>query len=275
MQQHLQTVAEVLQPENDPNRKNGTTTSTPSDERKQRLIAEHIADIEAIIARLQPARKKDIDISEQCIYNAHTKLVCACANILLAKKNRTFVIDDYNRDVLRFLLYYFNGSPLALSVFPDRPYDLNKNIMLIGKAGTGKTLMMDIFAMYLRETHNYRAYTVISQTELLNYYKQHNNIDFYTYNTAEQRAYEGKPFSLCLNDIGLNTQRFYGNDTQQIVDEFLYARNEIWEQRDKATHITTNLDKDEFRERFYDDHNRLADRFKMFNVIPLEGESRR
>ena len=79
-----------------------------------------------------------------------------------------------------------------------------------------------------------RAYTVISQTELLNYYKQHNNIDFYTYNTAEQRAYEGKPFSLCLNDIGLNTQRFYGNDTQQIVDEFLYARNEIWEQKNKA-----------------------------------------
>ena len=265
----------MLQPKNDPNQKNGTITSTPSDQRKQRLIAEHIADIEAIIARLQPARKKDIDISEQRIYNAHTKLVCACANILLAKKNRTFVIDEYNRDVLRFLLYYFNGSPLALSVFPDRPYDLNKNIMLIGKAGTGKTLLMNVFAMYLRETHNYRAYTVISQTELLNYYKQRNNIDFYTYNTSEQRAYEGKPFSLCLNDIGLNTQRFYGTDTQQIVDEFLYARNEIWEQQDKAIHLTTNLDKDEFRERFYDDHNRLADRFKMFNVIPLEGESRR
>ncbi len=265
----------MLQGQNDPNPKNQTTTSSPSDERKERQVTEHVADIETIIARLQPARKKDIDMSEPRIYNTHSKLVYACANILLAKKNRTFVIDEYNKDVLRFLLYYFNGSPLALHVFPDRPYDLNKNIMLIGKAGTGKTLLMDVFAMYLRETHNHRAYTVISQTELLNYYKQHNNIDFYTYNTAEQRAYEGKPFSLCLNDIGLNTQRFYGNDTQQIVDEFLYARNEIWEQKNKAVHITTNLGKDEFKERFYDSHNRLADRFKMFNVIPLDGESRR
>lgn len=265
----------MLQEQNAPNQENGTTTSTPSDQRKERQVTEQVADINAIIARMQPARKRDCDMSDKRIYAAHSRLVSACANLLLAKKNRTFVIDDYNRDVLRFLLYYFNGSPLALSVFPDRPYDLSKNIMLIGKAGTGKTLLMDVFAMYLRETRNHRAYTVLSQTELLNYYKQHNHIDRYTYNTIDQRAYEGKPFSLCLNDIGLDTQRFYGNDTQQIVDEFLYARNEIWEQRDKATHITTNLDKDEFRERFYDEHGRLADRFKMFNVIPLEGESRR
>lgn len=235
----------------------------------------HLEKIQNLIEELYIPKRKEVDLSDPAVYRKHSQLLVACGNYLLSHKQERFVVDGNNQEVLRFLLYYFNGSPLALNVFPDRKYSLNRNILLIGKTGVGKTLLMDTFRLYLQKTNNPRAYYVTSQTELLNYYKQHNHIDLYTYNTNEQQRFEGSPLPLCLNDIGLGTQRFFGNDTQQIVEEFLYARNEIWEQRGKATHITSNLDKEEFNTFFSDKHNRLTDRLKMFNVIPLGGESRR
>lgn len=215
------------------------------------------------------------DFSNKEIYNLHSTLLLSCANYLLAKQHKKFVVDENNRDILRFLMLYFNRSPLALQVFPDRGYSLDKNILLVGSVGVGKTLLMDIFALYLSKMNSRSAYKVVSQTQMLNHFKQHNNIDLFTFNTSERCSFDGNPFSLCMNDIGLKTQKFYGNDTEMIIEEFLYARYEIWEQFGKFTHLTTNLDKQEIEELFYDKHGRLADRFKMYNVIPIKGNSRR
>lgn len=215
------------------------------------------------------------DFNDEYIRRSHTVLLQECANQLLAKKQMRFVVDDNNRDILRFLMLYFNDSPLALDVFPERGYSLNKNILLVGEAGVGKTLLMDVFSLYLSKINSRKQYKVVSQTQMLNHYKQNNNIDLFTFNTSARGTFDGNPFSLCLNDIGLKTQKFYGNDTEVIIEEFLYARYEIWEQFGKATHLTTNLTKQEIEELFYDKHGRLADRFKMFNVIPMKGNSRR
>lgn len=236
---------------------------------------QHIEMLQDALAHTRVWYQKPQDFSDPEIFNLHARLLLACANQLLAKRGRKFVIDDSNRDVLRFLLLYFNGSPLALDIFPQKHYTLDKNILLVGEVGVGKTLLMDAISLYLDKSNNQRAYTVVSQTQMLNHYKQHNNIDRYTFNTSERNTFEGHPFNLCLNDIGLKTQRFYGNDTEMIIEEFLYARYEIWEQQGKMTHLTTNLDKKEIEELFYDKHGRLADRFKMFNVVPLVGHSRR
>ena len=215
------------------------------------------------------------DFNDEYIRRSHSVLLQECANQLLAKKQMRFVVDDNNRDILRFLMLYFNSSPLALDVFPERGYSLSKNILLVGEAGVGKTLLMDVFSLYLSKINSRKQYKVVSQTQMLNHYKQNNNIDLFTFNTSARGTFDGNPFSLCLNDIGLKTQKFYGNDTEVIIEEFLYARYEIWEQFGKATHLTTNLTKQEIEELFYDKHGRLADRFKMFNVIPMKGNSRR
>lgn len=244
-------------------------------ERKAYERKQHIEMLMQAIDSTRVYRREEQDFSDKQIYDLHANLIIACANEILAPVGRKFEIDDDNRDVIRFLLYYFNGSPLALDVFKDRKYSLYKNILLIGKAGVGKTFLLEVFRQYLDKTHNPRGFRSISQTQLLDYYKQHNQIDYYTYNTQDSRSFEGRPFSLCLNDIGLRTQKFYGQDTEMVVEEFLYARHEIWEQVGKALHITSNLNRDELTKLFEDEHNRLKDRLKMFNVIPLGGNSRR
>lgn len=184
-------------------------------------------------------------------------------------------MDDNNRDILRFLLYYFNGCPKAEEVFPDKGYKCSNNILLCGKVGVGKTLMMQMFARYLELTNNPRAFKNLSVTQMINYYKLNNHIDRYTFNEDGSNKFEGNPFNICLNDIGLQTHQYFGTDTKVMICEFLYARNDIWQQQGKFAHITTNLTPKELKAYFEDGFGRLADRFRTYNVIHLKGESRR
>jgi len=221
-------------------------------------------------------RERSQDLSIHEVYNAHANaLLWVADNIVLAHQRRKFVIDDNNRDVLRFLLYYFNGCPLAEDVFPGRGYKLHKHIMLQGAVGTGKTLLMQVFAEYLRITENPRAFHNLSVTQMVNYYTLHNNLDRYTFNEEENRGFKCTPVNICLNDIGVQSTKFYGTDTELLTNEFLHARNEIWTNYHKMAHLTTNLTIEQLKDKYKDGFGRLLDRFKTYNIIPLAGTSRR
>lgn len=216
------------------------------------------------------------DLSDPNVYTAHSKFFIQCANDLLREQGKKFVVDDNNRDVLKFLLYYFNNCDLALQVFPDKTkYKLENNILLCGTKGVGKTFIMDAFALYLKRLRNPNAFLNISVTRLINDYKVSGEINKYTYNISDQKGFEGNPFHICLNDVGIAAQKHYGNDTNLIVDEFLFARNEIWSLDGIKAHLTTNLDVQDIKQLFDDEHGRLLDRFKTYNVIHIKGESRR
>lgn len=223
------------------------------------------------------------DLTDEETYNQHARILNDCACQLLYRQGKIYEIDDNNRDALRFLLFYFNQCQRALDPIEYKnekfknivdSYTLDKNVMLCGGVGTGKTLMMDAFALYLKRTGNPMAYECTSVTEMLNYYKVNDHLDYYTYNVGRD-SYEGNPKAFCLNDVGLQTQRYFGNDLQIIIDEYFHARNEIWTQHGIRSHLTTNLGRKQMQELFDDPYGRLADRFKTFNIIPLGGESRR
>lgn len=217
-------------------------------------------------------------------YVRHAKIVKACADEIMAKRGGKFVIDSHNKSVLRLLLYYFNDTDINYirTYFEsDADYkgvadkfDLHKNIMLVGDVGTGKTLIMDVFALYLKRTGNPHAYTCTSVTEMLNYYKVHNHLNKYTYNVSKRVKSEAEPLAYCVNDIGLETQKHYGNDLQVVIDEYIHARNEIYCQGVR-NHFTTNLTREQMTELLADPFGRLADRLKTYNIVPLTGESRR
>ena len=228
-----------------------------------------------VLNDMHKAEKKRQLLEIPAVYHAHSKLFLQIANKVLAYQHRAFVIDDNNREGLRFLLYYFNDCPLAEEVFPGRGYKLHKHIMLQGNVGTGKTLLMEIFSEYLRYTGNPNFFYNLSVTQMINYYTLHNNLDRYTFNEEENKGFQCKSVNICLNDIGVQTTTFYGMDTKVLTDEFLHARNEIWSQFHLKAHVTTNLSIEQLKEKYKDGFGRLIDRFKTYNVIPLGGNSRR
>lgn len=233
-------------------------------------------------AEIEKAKIEAQNLADPNIYQAHVNMIIFVANeIVLKPQNRRFEIDEHNKDVLRFLLYYFNECPLAEDVFPGRGYKLHKNIMLQGNKGVGKTMIMQIFSEYLRRTKNPRYFVSVSVTQMVNHFSLHNNIDLYTYNEEGSTGFQIKPHNLCLNDIGVENRPFYGIDTLTVVADFLHARNELWANMAisdrKFAHLTTNLDNAKLTAMFNakDAYGRIVDRFKTYNVIPLTGDSRR
>ena len=249
-------------------------------ELQQRQERMHIERLERCIARatanMRKKAEQSYDLSIPKVYTKHADTVMWVANnIVLKHQRRSFIVDEHNREVLRFMLYYFNGCPLAEEVFPGRGYKLHKHIMLQGAVGTGKTLLMQIFSEYLRITENPRYFYNLSVTQMVNYYTLHNNLDRYTFNEEENKGFQCMPVNICLNDIGVQSTKFYGTDTETLTSEFLHARNEIWTQYHKMAHLTTNLTNEQLKQKYKDGFGRLLDRFKTYNVIPLTGESRR
>lgn len=216
----------------------------------------------------------DYNLHEEEEYLKHSNFIVRLGGNYSQREFRLFEVDERNKKILRFLLYYFNGCQLAESVFPELNYKISKNLLLIGSPGTGKTMIMQIFSDYSKILALKSAYENISITQMMNYYKINNHIDKYSYNEIGSTKFEGNPINVCLNDIGLETenQKSYGTSLTTVTDEFLYSRYEIYQNRMINYHLTSNLNIEEFKNRF---GNRLVDRFKSFNVIILDGESRR
>lgn len=240
---------------------------------EQPLTLENIA--QRVLRDAQKAQQQCKLLDDEAEFNKHSRLTVMIANKILAPQRRKFVIDEHNKQVLRFLLYYFNGSELAEQVFPDAHYKLHKNLLIMGGVGTGKTLLMQIFSEYLRYTNNPRFFHCMSVTQMVNYYTIHNNLDRYTYNEENSTGFKPQPFNICLNDIGVQSKTYFGMDTKLLTNEFLHARNEIWTQMGNTAHLTTNLTIAQLEKEFADGFGRLLDRFKTYNVITLKGGSRR
>lgn len=231
--------------------------------------------LQRIARTMQQQKQAFEDLSDEKIYQQHAQLTIYIANMLLAPQRKRFVVDEHNKQVLRFMLYYFNECPLCEQVFPEKHYKLHNHLLLCGKAGTGKTLLMQIFSEYLHYTNNPHAFYNLSVTQMVNYYTLHNNLDRYTYNEEGSKGFNPQPVNICLNDIGVESKTYFGMDTKLLTNEFLHARNEIWTAYGKHGHVTTNLDVAMLKKEFADSFGRLIDRFKTYNVLTLGGESRR
>lgn len=242
-------------------------------------MEQEIQPLEAIAQRVlrdaYKAQQQSRQLDDEAEFQKHSQLIVMIANKLLAPQNRQFIIDENNKKVLRFMLYYFNGSKLAETVFPEAKYKLHKSLLIMGGVGTGKTLLMQVFSEYLRYTNNPRFFHCVSVTQMVNYYTIHNNLDRYTYNEENSTGFKPQPFNICLNDIGVQSKTYFGMDTQLLTNEFLHARNEIWTQMGNSAHLTTNLTIKQLEEKFADGFGRLVDRFKTYNIIALTGKSRR
>lgn len=213
------------------------------------------------------------------------KLFCQIGDILLAKQGRSFVVDADNRSIILTLIAYVNGWEGYYRKFVGVPIGgacrLDLPIILCGRIGAGKTLLMQILSELVQVLGIVsRRFVNLSLTELQNYYATFSNFDFYTFNASRKELdpsnpYSAKPFSVCLHDLGLEQDaqlKSYGTDLQVIVESFLLARYDLYQSRGLCCHITTNQSAE-----WIIDHYppRLVDRFKEYNFITLPGKGRR
>ena len=130
----------------------------------------------------------EYDLTDTQEYYSHWNLISNLGTDYTEREFRKFDVDDNNSKLIQFLLYYFNGCRYAQNVFPEENYKVHKNLLLVGEPGTGKTMLMQIFADYLKLTCNPNAFENLSVTQMMNYYKIHGHIDLYTYNSGPESA---------------------------------------------------------------------------------------
>lgn len=200
---------------------------------------------------------------------AHMLVFKRIGDALLRVSRRSFEIDKDNNPTIRLLIAHVNGWDVDIE-----GHDTRKNLLVVGKPGCGKTLIMQVLSEFIKVLKLPSPFVNTSMTEVMNYQKVNSHIDYFTFNTEHSKGYQSKPFGICINDLGIGTERQknFGTELSVVTDELLFARYEIYQQRGIPYHITTNLDLDDFRRRFGD---RLLDRFSSFNVIHLTGDSRR
>jgi len=115
-----------------------------------------------------------------------------------------------------------------------------KQIILIGSVGSGKTLAMQ--AMNI----NGNTFVDIPLVEILYEYERggFERIDKYLYNEVVNNfnVRSKQPFDICIQDIGIdNTSlQFFGTKAKDLVNNILLIRHEIFKKYGKLTHITTN-----------------------------------
>ncbi|MDO5650180.1 MAG: hypothetical protein Q4G11_06200 [Gallicola sp.] len=208
-------------------------------------------------------------------------------NLLLKSENRAFEIDENNRQIIALLIAYLNGWNDTFNrqtkALTGSNGDIYAPIFLMGERGVGKTLLMQIASRFADIMRLKRTFINTSASELQNYMRVNGNLDFYTYNAGRialkenSLANRGKPHGVCLHDLGIEVDptskgKIYGTDTGAVVNDFLMARYELYQNHGLMYHITTNLSIHEFANQY---PPRVVDRFKQFNHIALNGASRR
>lgn len=182
------------------------------------------------------------------------------ANDILRERKEpgTFVIDDNNRELLNQIYYYmsrnlkhkFNGNS-------------GKGILLTGKIGCGKSLIMNAFARTCKEIIGINIKFVHSVKLIENYAKRTEETKVISYEQI-------KRCRLIIDDLGKesNTTKSYGNNDLPMVF-ILENRYSIG----TLTFATSNY-KPETLGKHYGPRTYDIMR-SMFNFIVLPGESRR
>jgi len=191
-------------------------------------------------------------------YDDFKALFCQSAEVILARRHEqcNFVIDAKNEPVIAQIYLYMTMSEKFCG-------DLQKGVMLVGKYGSGKTIIMQAMA----ELHNTIILTLQAPYPLLRFIKSAELLK----NLIEKSETDFSRKSLVIDEFGREPKQImeYGNLKSPMI-ELLCERYD----KGTLTHGTSNFTLDTLSgENQYG--KMTGDRIKsMFNFIELKGESR-
>jgi DNA replication protein DnaC len=186
-------------------------------------------------------------------------MLTGSANIILEKRRErnTFIVDDKNEPVIRQLFLY-------LKMDESFSGDIWKGVMLVGKYGSGKTLIMQAMA----EMYNTVILSLHIQRPLLTFIKSSELLGI----LKEKPVKQFSKLPLIIDELGREPKQImdFGNLRSPMI-ELLCERYDsgTW------THGVSNFTLETLSSE--NQYGRMTgDRLKsMFNFIELKGESRR
>jgi DNA replication protein DnaC len=181
-----------------------------------------------------------------------------------------YVVDEDNKHQVNQLCFYFSRDSRFVG-------DLNKGLMLMGLNGNGKSHLMAFFMQ-----NQNCSYTVVKARDIENLWTSETKdevgrtIDKYSNMLPvanNTNMFGHKAIGFCFDDLGAESipSKRYGEE-KRVMAEIIMNRydNQL---SFNATHITTNLNIEEFETAY---GTRVRDRAReMFNVILFQGASRR
>ncbi|KAA6341033.1 hypothetical protein EZS27_011124 [termite gut metagenome] len=192
-------------------------------------------------------------------YEEYKLLLAQNANVILEKRREKtrFVFDDKNEPVIRQLFLYLKMDEAFSG-------DIQKGIMLVGKYGCGKTLIMQA----MTEMYNSVIHSLHIERPLLKFFKSSELLDMLKDKSIKYFA----RMPLIIDEFGREPKQVmdFGNSRSPMV-ELLCERYDTgaW------THGVSNFTLETLSSE--NQYGKMTgDRLKsMFNFIELKGESRR
>jgi DNA replication protein DnaC len=170
-------------------------------------------------------------------------------------KNYTF--DDKNKEMFEKISHY-----LALRNCKEKGFtNLNAGLLIMGSVGTGKTLAMNIMSGIFK-------INIATSQELAREYAIGGDAGFADY--VNDLKYK----ELIIDDIGSERDiKHFGN--AGIIGEFITQRYELWVNDKVLTHITTNISKTDFIERYGERNwSRICEMCKTYIVTDKQDRRR-
>lgn len=206
--------------------------------------------VQAMI-REREFKLKEFKCCSPMSYDEFKELLIAYATemMILRSVTQPYIVDPNNGPVIKQLYFYFTNSP-------ECKWNLNAGILMCGKVGSGKSLLLTAYLKIADEYSRRRTTTVHSK--LLAGLIKKNTLEFY----------EKKP--MFIDELGReeNEMKDYGNVVRPVVDLFSMRY-----EAGTRTYATTNFKYDTM-EKFYGDFI-ISRMQEMMTLVVLPGESRR
>lgn len=141
-----------------------------------------------------------------------------------------------------------------------------RGLLLLGKAGTGKTFFFETFSC----TEN-----IVSASRFVDSYRRFQNYnDGFWFDSFKVRdSHTGERHSAVIDDLGKEPKCVLFGQVEEVLDRVICQRYEDWRRCKCLTHFTANLGITELDQRY---GRRITDRLReMCTLVTFSGQSQR